>query len=69
MLTMLTLMITIQAFMMNNTALIEIMSSKPHKIRKDWMKDRINKLKGLNVSDKNLRVSKMIDRLNEKLKG
>jgi len=50
-------------------ALIEIMSSKPHKIRKEWLADRAKKEKCVKFEDKNLRVSKLIDRLNEKIKG
>ena len=50
--------------MIGDSALPEIMSSKPHKLRKDWYKDRIDKLKGLNVADRNLRVSRLIDELN-----
>ena len=52
---------------MNDEVLIEIMRNKPHKIRKEWIKDRAKKLKGQNVHDKNLKVSKMIDRLNDRL--
>jgi hypothetical protein len=55
--------------MMGDDALIEIMATKPHQLRKDWFKTRVEKLKGQNVSDKNLRVSKMIDRLNKKIRG
>ncbi|MDQ7046767.1 MAG: hypothetical protein Q9M39_03785 [Sulfurovum sp.] len=54
---------------MIDKAIAEIMSSKPYKVRKEWLKDRANKLKGLNVSDSNLKISKMIYRLNEKIKG
>jgi len=49
--------------------LSEIMSKVPHTLRKDWFKDRADKIKGLNVVDKNLKVSRCIDRLNEKIRG
>ena len=55
--------------MIGDSALPEIMSNKPHKLRRDWYKDRIDKLKGLNVADRNLKVSKLIDKLNKKIKG
>ena len=49
--------------------LSEIMSKVPHTLRKDRFRDRAERLKGLNVADKNLKVSRCIDRLNEKIRG
>ena len=52
-------------------ALIDIMSSKPHKIRKRWLKDRAAKIQGVKFDrdSKNFDISKRIDRLNFKIKG
>ena len=54
---------------MENIILAEIVSKVPHKLRKEWYQDRIDKLKGMNIADKNLKVSRMIDSLNKKIKG
>ena len=53
--------------MIDNIVLSEIVSKVPHKLRKEWYQDRIDKLKGMNVSDKNLKVSKLIDSLNSSI--
>jgi hypothetical protein len=55
--------------MIDTSVMAEILSSKSHLVRKDWFKDRADKIKGLNVADKNLKVSRMIDNLNKKIRG
>ena len=55
--------------MIGDDALVHIMSKQSHHVRKKWLEDRTDKLKGLNVADKNLKFSRLIDRLNEKIKG
>ena len=55
--------------MIGDAALPHILSKQPHRVRKQWIQDRADKLKGINIVDKDLRVSKLIDKLNEKIKG
>lgn len=50
--------------MIGDSALPEILSDKPNKLRKHWVDDRIKRLRGLNVSDRNLNVSRLISDLN-----
>jgi hypothetical protein len=55
--------------MIDNLLLAQILNKAPHQTRKDWFKDRADKIKGLNVVDKNLKVSRIIDNLNKKIRG
>ena len=55
--------------MIGDTALPEILGNKSNRVRKQWIDDRIERLKGINVADRNLKVSKLIDKLNKKIKG
>ena len=53
--------------MIGDSALPEILSSKPNKLRKLWIQDRVDKLKGINVADRNLSVSNLISDLSNKI--
>ncbi len=53
--------------MIGDSALAEILSSKPNKLRKHWVDDRIKSLKGVNVADRNLSVSNLISDLNNQI--
>ena len=55
--------------MIEITVLAYIVSKVPHKLREQWYQDRVDKLKGMNVADKNLKVSTLIDSLNKKIRG
>ena len=55
--------------MIGDSALPHILNKQSHKVRKQWLKERGKKVEVLTVSEKNFNISKMIDRLNEKIKG
>ncbi len=62
---------------MIDDVLIEIMSTKPNKYYQEWLNDRKEgtthfepiESKQESLNRKNLRISKLIDSLNEKIKG
>lgn len=55
--------------MIGDAALPHILNKQSHYVRKQWLKQRGKKVEVLTVSEKNFNISKLIDRLNENIRG